>query len=64
MASPDSAAGLPFVAAGVLTVTGTIFSQRGTLPKTFRNCGWLMQVVNHRVTLVRTFLSDGSKTLK
>lgn len=64
VASPDWTAGLPFGAAGVFNVTGTIFSQRATLPKTFKNCGWFMQVVNHLVTLVRIFLSDGSNTFK
>lgn len=64
VALADSTAGLPVGAAGVFTVTGTIFSQRITLPKTFKNCGWFMQVVNHLVTLVRIFLSDGSNTLK
>lgn len=55
-------AGLALAAAFVFGVTGTIFSQRAIFPNTFRNCGWFMQVVNHLVTLVNTFLSDGSKT--
>lgn len=48
----------------IFAVTGTIFSQRLIFPKTLRNSGWLMQVVNHLVTLVKTFLSDDSKTYK
>lgn len=48
------------LAAFALGVTGTIFSHKVVFPRTLRNCGWLMQVVNHLVTLVKTFLSGGS----
>lgn len=67
VASAESIAGLALAAlalagAFIFGVTGTIFSQRVIFPNTFRNCGWFMQVVNHLVTLVKTFLSDGSNT--
>lgn len=65
----QSTAGLAFVvivfAAGfVFCVTDPTFSQSAICPKTFKNCGWLMQVVNHLVTLITEFLSEGSNAWK